>query len=390
MYRYIIRRLIQSIPTFFGITILAFILMIATPGGPEGALAFNLAAGGGGNQGGNSSSTSAGTGTGLNARDAIEMRLGTNDPILARYLKWLIGDDWMRVDTDDDGFADVGRLVSPTFIASNGEEIAYRAGERYGILRGDFGFTFNGRPVLDVLTENIPATLELSIASLILATVFGILVGIFAAIGRGGVFDNFTRVFAVIINAIPNFWLGLLILLAFSFTPIIDTNGDGIADRGLLPTGGRCKATIDDGCPPIIERIDHMFLPVMLLSLGGIAGTSRIMRASMLDVVSQDYIRTARSKGLSNRRVWLRHGMRNALIPIATGLGPAITGVFGGAVITEQIFNYQGVGLKTLEAITQRDYNVVMAFTIYAAIATIIGYLISDILYAIIDPRIRY
>lgn len=140
----------------------------------------------------------------------------------------------------------------------------------------------------------------------------------------------------------------------------------------------------------MIERLNYMFLPVLLLSVGGIAGTSRIMRASMLDVVGQDYIRTARAKGLSSRRVWLRHGMRNALIPIATGLGPAITGVFGGAVITETIFNYQGVGLKTLEAITQRDYNVVMAFTIYAAIATIIGFLISDILYAIIDPRIRY
>lgn len=389
MYRYIIRRLIQSIPTFFGITILAFILMIATPGGPEGALTFNLAAGGGGTQSGSGANVS-GAGTGLTVRDAIEMRLGTNDPLLARYLKWLIGDDWMRVDTDGDGFADVGRLVSPTFIASTGEEIPYRAGERYGILRGDFGFTFNGRPVLDVIVENIPATLELSIASLIIGTVFGILVGILAAIGRGGLFDNFTRVFAVIINAIPNFWLGLLILLAFSFSPIIDTNGDGIPDRGLFPTGGRCKASIDDSCPPIIERIDHMFLPVMLLSLNGIAGTSRIMRASMLDVVSQDYIRTARAKGLSNRRVWLRHGMRNALIPIATGLGPAITGVLGGAVITEQIFNYQGLGLKTLEAITQRDYNVVMALTIYAAIATIIGYLLSDILYAIIDPRIRY
>jgi peptide/nickel transport system permease protein len=306
------------------------------------------------------------------------MRLGTNDPIHARYLKWLIGDDWMRVDTDGDGFADEGRLVSATFVASNGEEIQYTKGVRTGILRGDFGYTFNGRYVLDVLTENIPATLELSIASLIIGTIFGILVGILAAVGRGGLFDNFTRIFAVIISAIPLFWLGLLILLIFSF------------ELGWFPTGGRCAATIDDACPPVIERLNYMFLPVLLLSIGGIAGTSRIMRASMLDVVGQDYIRTARAKGLSSRRVWLRHGMRNALIPIATGLGPAITGVFGGAVITETIFNYQGVGLKTLEAITQRDYNVVMAFTIYAAIATIIGFLISDILYAIIDPRIRY
>jgi ABC-type dipeptide/oligopeptide/nickel transport system permease component len=377
MYRYIIRRLIQSIPTFFGITVLAFILMIATPGGPEGALAFNLAAGGGTQQGGNNNTSGSST-SGLSTRDRIEMRLGTNDPIVARYLKWLIGDDWMRVDTDGDGFADVGRLVNPSFVASNGEEIQYTAGERKGILRGDFGFTFTGRPVLDVIFESIPATLELSIASLIIGSIFGILVGILAAVSRGGLFDNFTRVFAVIVSAIPLFWLGLVVLLIFSF------------ELGWFPTGGRCAATIDDGCPPVIERLNYMFLPVMLLSLGGIAGTSRFMRASMLDVIGQDYIRTARAKGLSTRRIWFRHGMRNALIPIATGLGPAITGVFGGAVITEQIFNYQGVGLKTLTAITQRDYNVVMAITIYAALATIIGYLISDILYALIDPRIRY
>jgi peptide/nickel transport system permease protein len=133
-----------------------------------------------------------------------------------------------------------------------------------------------------------------------------------------------------------------------------------------------------------------MILPVIVLSAAGIANYSRFMRASMLDVTGQDYIRTARAKGLSNQRVWFRHGMRNALIPIATFLGPSITGLLGGAVITEQVFNYPGVGLAVLNAFTQRDFPVVMAVTIYAAVATIIGYLISDILYGIIDPRIRY
>jgi peptide/nickel transport system permease protein len=133
-----------------------------------------------------------------------------------------------------------------------------------------------------------------------------------------------------------------------------------------------------------------MVLPVVVLSIGGIAGYSRLMRASMLDIISQDYIRTAKAKGMTERRVWFMHAARNALIPIATALGPAITGLLSGAVITETIFNYPGLGLTSFQAITQRDYPVAMAVTIYAAIATIIGYLFSDILYAVIDPRIRF
>lgn len=158
--------------------------MIATPGGPEGALAFNLASGGGSGQAGGQGA--GGSGGALTVRDVIEMQLGTNDPIIARYLKWLVGDDWMRVDTDGDGFANIGRLVSTTFIASNGQELPYRAGRTQGILRGDFGYTFSGRPVIDVLLERVPATLELSVASLIIGLIFGILVGILAAITRGG------------------------------------------------------------------------------------------------------------------------------------------------------------------------------------------------------------
>jgi peptide/nickel transport system permease protein len=133
-----------------------------------------------------------------------------------------------------------------------------------------------------------------------------------------------------------------------------------------------------------------MVLPVIVLSIGSIAGYSRVMRASMLDIISQDFIRTAQAKGLSARRVWFRHAARNALIPIATALGPAITGLLGGAVVTERIFNYPGVGLTSIQAVSQRDYPVVMAVTIYAAVATILGYLLSDILYAIFDPRIRF
>lgn len=357
MFKYIIRRLVQSIPTFFGITILSFLLMTATPGGPAGILSFANVRGG------------------AEERARIEARLGLNDPIYVQYFRWLIGDDWMRWDNDGDGFADESFLIP---LDSDGDGVNDPPGDRFGVLRGDFGQAQNGRYVLDILIERLPPTLELSISSFILGTSLGIIVGIIAAVGRGGIFDNTSRVFAVIINAVPNFWLGLLLLYYLAF------------QLEMFPISGRCATTLDDACPPIYERLEYMILPIIVLSAGLVAGYSRFMRASMLDVISQDYIRTARSKGLTERRIWMRHGMRNALIPIATFIGPALTSLLGGAVIVEQIFNYPGVGLTIFQAFTQRDYNVVMAVTIYASLATILGFLISDILYGLIDPRIRY
>lgn len=343
MYKYILRRLIQAVPTFFGITILAYMLMSLTPGGPLASLVL---------QGGRPLT--------MQQQEELADRLGLNDPVPIQYLRWLIGDDWLRFDTTGDGIRD-----SP--------------GLRRGILRGDFGNSyFNQRPVIDLLIERLPATLELSVAALLVGLILGVTIGIIAAITRGGVFDNITRVMAVVVNSVPNFWLGLVLLYFLAF------------ELGWFPLGGRCRTTLAASCPPIYERLEYMILPVIVLSAAGIANYSRFMRASMLDVTGQDYIRTARAKGLSNQRVWFRHGMRNALIPIATFLGPSITGLLGGAVITEQVFNYPGVGLAVLNAFTQRDFPVVMAVTIYAAVATIIGYLLSDILYGIIDPRIRY
>jgi peptide/nickel transport system permease protein len=362
MLKHILRRLIQSIPTFFGITILAYLLMSLTPGGPLGALTF-----------GNPRMRP-------DQQEQIAIRLGINDPIPVQYLRWLLGDDWMRWDTDNDGIADKSFLI-PLDANDDGENEP--PGTRRGILRGDFGASFfNNRPVLNILTERLPATLELSVSSLLVGASLGILIGVIAAVKRGSWFDTGSRVLSVVFDAIPGFWLSLLLIMLFAVV---------LKDTPLeLPLGGRCKTTLDDSCPPIYARLQYMILPVFILSTGLVAGYSRFMRSSMLDIISQDYIRTARSKGLSNRRVWFLHGLRNALIPIATFLGPTITGLLGGAVITETVFNFPGVGLTVVQAFTQRDYPVVMAVTIYAAVATILGYLLSDILYALIDPRIRY
>jgi len=170
-----------------------------------------------------------------------------------------------------------------------------------------------------------------------------------------------------------------LLLLLFAFT------------LDLLPSGGRCvrsRTPCDE--IPIWNRLEFMILPVIVLSLGGIAGWSRYMRTSMLETINSDYVRTARSKGLTQRTVWMRHAARNALIPLATFLGPAFVGVIGGSVVTEQVFSWPGLGQTLIQAVTANDYPVVMASVVISAVLTVIAYILSDILYAIFDPRIRF
>ena len=356
MARYVIRRLLQAIPTFFGITIIAYALMSAS-GNPVKTLSFR-------------------PGVSDADRQRLELRLGVNDPWPVQYLRWLLGDDWMRRDTDGDGLADTAILID---LDADGDGEPEPPGSRKGVLRGDFGNSFQQRrPVKDILLARLPATLELSVTGLLVGTIIGLIIGILAAVTRGGWFDNTTRVLAVVFDAVPSFWLAIMLLLIFG------------SHFKILPIGDRCKLTLEPSCPPIYERWQYMVLPVFVFAKGLISGYSRILRASMLDILSKDFILTARAKGLSNRTVWFKHAARNAMIPIATSLGPSLTGLVAGAVVIETIFNYPGVGKTLLDAAVGRDYPVVMASTIYAAIATIIGYLLSDLMYAWIDPRIRF
>ena len=375
MTKYIIRRLIQAIPIFFGVTILSYILMSLTPGGAVGILAFHNR---------------------LKPREVEELKiiLGVNDPLPVQYLRWLIGDDWMRWDSDGDGLAD----DSVFFVNHLGPELDKRGrplidenaggggvvlrplppGDRYGILRNDFGNSFfYKRSALDILIERLSATIELAVPSLFIGATLGIIVGILAAVYYGRLFDKVSRVAAVIVDSIPNFGLGLLLLLVFG------------ARLNILPLGNRCRTTLDPTCPPLPERLEYLILPTIVLAASAVAVYSRYMRAQMLDVVHQDYIRTARSKGLQERRVWLRHGLRNAFIPIATFLGPSITFLLSGAAVIENVFSWPGVGRLVVNAASQRDYPIVIIVVTYSVIATILGYLLSDILYVIIDPRIR-
>lgn len=340
MIKYIARRILQAIPTLFGITILTFMIITATPGGPTGALILDPR---------------------MRPEEArrISEQLGVNDPWPVQYIRWLIGDDWELRDRNVDGTAEYGN--------------------RKGILRLDFGYSFvQRRAVLPLFAERLGATLELGISALLFGLLLGVPVGILAAVTRGSWFDNVTRVLAVIVTSVPIFWLGLILILIFG------------SRLGVLPMGGRCPTVLTGGCPPIYERLEFLLLPTIVLGAGGLAGYSRYLRASMLDVIGQDYMRTARAKGLRYRAVWFLHGARNAMIPLATFLGPAIAFVWAGAFVTETIFSWPGVGRLTLQSLTALDYPMIMAVTIFSSLATVFGFILSDILYALIDPRIRF
>lgn len=356
MTKYIIRRMLIAIPTMFGITLLSYGLMLGAPGGPVKTLLFK---------------------PGTSPQDIIDLsaKLGVDDPFHIQYLRWLLGDDWMRWDSDGDGIADHAIIIP---LDADGDGEPEPPGERRGVLRGDFGRSFSERrPVMDVLTEKIVPTLELTVTGFTFGAIVGIFIGVMSAVTYNSWFDHLTRVLAVAINAIPNFWLGLILLLVLG------------SELKIFPLGSRCKTSLDDTCPPIYDRLEYLILPAFVLSTGVIALYSRFTRASMLDVVSSDYVRTARSKGLSSRMVWFRHAMRNAMIPVATFIGPAITFLLAGAVTIELIFSWPGTGRLIINSVQSQDFPVVMAVTIYTGAATIVGYLISDVLYAVIDPRIR-
>lgn len=353
MGEYIFRRLIQAVPTMIGISIIAYFIMSLAPGGPTLALGFNPE-------------------LTTQQRTAMAAALGYNDPVHIQYLRWLVGDAPVEIL----GITIWGGREIPTF-DRGGNEIGTHVGTSRGILRGDWGYSVGSRrPVLEVIAARLPATIELGLISLVVGLLVGLPIGVLAAVYQGSWFDQLTRVMAVLVSAIPVFWLGLMLLLIFGST------------LGWLPMGNRFPISFT-GEYTFGDRIRHLILPVFTLSSFSIATFSRYMRASLLDVINEDYIRTAKAKGLNLQMVWFKHGMRNALIPIATILGPSITLVISGAVLTETIYAWPGMGRLIVDSVRQLDYPVIMAVVLLLAVATILGYLLSDILYAVFDPRVR-
>lgn len=339
MSRIVIRRLLQGIPTFFGITVIAFVIMMSAPGDPITLITFAPR-------------------RDIASIESMKRTLGLDQPVLTQYVYWLVGNDWREVNTTEDG--------TPVY------------GTRQGLLRGDLGNSIAYKqPVLKLIAERIPATLQLTLTALVIGYGTGIILGVLAAVYHKTWIDEVVRVITVVGNAVPAFWLGLLMIIVFS------------TNLGILPSGGM-RNIASRGPQPLTDAIAHMIMPVFVLSLGTIAFVSRFMRTELLEVLTQDYIRTARSKGLRNTLVWWKHATRNALIPVATFVGPAIGTLLSGAVIIEQVFDWPGIGRLVVNAVFQRDYPLVMGSIVIASAMFILGVILSDIFYGLLDPRIRF
>ncbi len=249
------------------------------------------------------------------------------------------------------------------------------------LARLDLGVSFSTdrRPVADKILERLPITILLNVLSMLLIFVVAIPLGVLSAVRQDSLFDRVTAVIVFIGFAVPTFWLALLLMILFGI------------HLGWLPISG-IRSLNAEYLPPAMafwDLIRHLILPVLLAAFGGLAGLSRYMRANMLEVIRQDYILTARAKGLSERAVIYRHALRNALLPVITILGLSIPGLIGGSVIFETIFAIPGMGQLFYMAVMARDYPVVMGILFIGAVLTLFGNLIADVFYALADPRIR-
>jgi peptide/nickel transport system permease protein len=244
----------------------------------------------------------------------------------------------------------------------------------------DFGKSFvDGRKVIDKIVERIPVTLSINILSMILIFIVAIPIGVLSATKQYSLFDKLTTVFVFIGFSTPTFWLALLLMILFG------------VNMGILPISGIQSLDVSgmSFTERIIDYAKHLILPVSVSAFGGIAGLSRYSRSSMLEVIRQDYIRTARAKGLPESKIIFKHALRNALMPIVTILGLSVPGLIGGGVIFETIFAIPGMGQLFYSSTMSRDYPTIMGILVIGAILTLIGNLIADITYALVDPRLR-
>ena len=247
-------------------------------------------------------------------------------------------------------------------------------------LRLDFGESFmDSRPVINKIGERIPVTVGINLASIIMILLIGIPIGVSSAVKEGSFYDRFMTVFVFIGFAMPTFWLSLILM-------------DMVGVRwGAFPISGIKSLEFDKFglFEKIIDILKHLVLPVFVSSFGGLAGISRYMRSNMVHVLKQDYVRTARAKGLKEKDIIYKHGLKNALLPVVTILGLSIPGLIGGSVIFESIFGIPGMGRLFYDSVMARDYPVIMGILVIGAGLTLLGNLLADISYAAVDPRIK-
>jgi peptide/nickel transport system permease protein len=316
MLAFTLRRLLQMVPLFLGITVVLFAVIQAAPGGPEGAL------------------LESGRFIDPEVIEAYRERLGVDQPIPVQYVRWL-------------GAA----------------------------LQGDLGVSFSTtRPVSEMILERLPATLELMGTAFLLAAVLAFALGTLSAVRPYSWFDNLGTGVSFLGIAMPVFWFALLLQLVFGVW------------LGWLPLSG----TRTVGASSVGDHLLHLILPAVVLSFRYVAGWSRYLRSSLMGVLKQDYIRTARAKGLPEWRVVGVHGLRNALIPVVSIMALNLAALFSGAVITETVFSWPGIGRLFVTSMMARDYPLLMGILLLGSVMVVVFNLLADLVYGWLDPRIRY
>jgi len=316
MGRYLLRRSLQAVPLLFGISLIAFVLLQAIPGGPMAAY--------------------RGTAT-VTAEDLrrIERELGLDQPLFVQYFSWL------------------GKFV-----------------------QGDWGLSYVARrPVLEMVLERLPATLTLMASALTVSVLVAVPLGLLAAVRRYTWVDHTLTLVSFIGLSIPIFWLGLLLIILF--TVIL----------GVLPGGGIGPP---GGDPDLLTRLRYLALPTITLSFVTVGFFTRYLRASMIEVLNKDYMRFSRARGVPARRRYLRHALRNASIPFVTVVALHIPDYLIGALVVETIFSWPGTGRLFWESASRFDYPVLMGILVIGSVVVLLSNLLADLLYAILDPRIRY
>lgn len=346
MLTYIIRRILLMIPTLFGITLLCFVIINLAPGSPIDQklqqMRMGGAMGGGGPGGGAGLNARSETGVSQEVLDALKKQYGFDKPLHERYIIWI-----------------------------------------KNVVKLDFGQSFKyEEPVTDVILSKMPVSLTFGITSLILTYLICIPLGVIKALRQGSKFDLSTSFALFIMYSIPSLILGILLRTFLSSQTYLD----------LFPLANVYSDHYEslDTMGKIWDRLHHAVLPIACYMVGSFTFLTIMMQNSMLDVVKLDYIRTARAKGLHERTVYLKHALRNALIPVVTGMSGILSIMFAGSIIVETIFSLDGMGLLALTSSNARDYNVLMGLIFFQSILFLFGRLLTDLLYVVVDPRIDF
>jgi len=339
MSKFILRRVLQSIPLLF---IISFVLFAFTNslGDPLSVFAESR------------QRPSAAQ------REIITRRLGLDRPILEQYVTWLVGNDWQQIDLNGDGSE-------------------YGPGTRRGVLRGDLGVSLVTRkPAFSRIEERLPATLMLMIPSYIITLTLAVGIGLYSALRPYTLLDNIITGTSFFFYSMPIFFIALLTIYIFA------VQFDRWGWTGL-PIGGT-------GDGSMLDLLRHMLMPVFCLVAIQLASYVRFIRSSMLEVLGQDYIRTAHSKGMSERGVVLRHALKNAALPLVTLIGLDLPFLLAGAVVTERIFAWPGMGRLFIESFERADVTVMMAILMLLCLMVVVFQIVTDVVYTWFDPRIRY